>query len=37
MFVAMGTNEIKLMKVPMPILIHELSQPNNSNVTMVYR
>lgn len=37
MFVAMGTNEIKLMKAPMPIFVQELSQQNNPKLTMVYR
>lgn len=37
MFVAMGTNEIRLMKAPMPIFVQELKQPNNTKLTMVYR
>jgi predicted alpha/beta superfamily hydrolase len=37
MFIAMGSNEIKLMKAPMPIFVQELSQPNNSKLRMVYK
>lgn len=37
LFVAMGTNEVKMMKAPMPIFIKELSNENNLNLNMVYR
>ena len=37
MFIAMGTNEIKLMKVPMLTFIQYLNQEENSKLNMIYR
>ena len=37
MFIAMGTNEIKMMKEPLGVLVQELKKESNNNMNMLYK